>query len=179
MPLTPQDLLARLGAHYVWANRHKFAGVLPDVSLRLNGRLRALTGRIFYDHRIIEISAFHLAGPDAWDVAQGTLEHEMLHLYLDVKGLPAGHTPTFKRLAKELAIPVWHARTYPRNRPPAAQHLYECPACQQRVVRTRRLSETQRSACGACCRAHGDGRFDERFVMRLVKSMPAAQRSVA
>ena len=43
-----------------------------------------------------------------------------------------------------------------------------------RVSRPRRLSETQRSACGECCRVHNGGVFDARFVMRFVATVPRA-----
>lgn len=168
-------LLERLYRHYEWANRVKFGGALPAAELRINFRLRALTGRVFYDARLIEFSSFHVGGEDGLAVAVETLEHEMLHLYLDVKGLPSGHTPTFKKLADTLGIAVWHRRSYPRNRAAPAEHVYECPACSHQVVRSRRLSEVRRSACGECCRRHGDGSFDERFVMRFVQSRWASR----
>jgi ribosomal protein L37AE/L43A len=166
-----QGLLDELRDHLTHANRHKFDGHVPRVTLCVNPRLRALTGRVFYDEKRIELSGYHLSQPYARQVAFKTLEHEMLHLYLDNRGLPSGHTALFKRLAAERNIPVWHALPYPRNRTLQAQHVYACPACGRRVTRTRRLSNTQRSACGDCCRVHNGGAFDARFVMRFMKTV--------
>lgn len=166
-----QALLDELRDHYAQANHHKFDGHVPRVTLCVNPRLRALAGRVFYDERRIELSGYHLSQPYARQVAFKALEHEMLHLYLDTRGLPSGHTPLFKRLAAERGIPVWHALPYPRNRVVQTVHVYACPACGRRVNRCRRLSNTQRSACGDCCRVHNGGMFDARFVMRFVKTL--------
>lgn len=171
MRQTVDHVLGELREHFVDINARKFGGVLPQASIVVNSRLRALTGRIFYDDRLIELSLFHLTQPNGREQAFKTLEHEMLHLYLDTLGQPAGHTREFKRLAQELDIPVWHGMAYPKNRRPQANHVYECPACAKRIERNRRLSMKQRSACGDCCRLTNGGRFDERFVMRFVETI--------
>lgn len=166
-------MLAELRAHYALINRVKFSGLLPEATITVNPRLKAFTGRILYDLRRIELSLYHLMQPYGRAQAFQTLEHEMLHLYLDTLGQPAGHTPTFKRLAAELSIPIWHAFPYPRNRHPTTIHVYKCPSCNKHVVRTRRLSAIRRSACAHCCRLHNGGRFDPRFVMLYVETLPA------
>jgi predicted SprT family Zn-dependent metalloprotease len=165
------SLLNELAAHYARVNREKFRSVLPDVTITVNRRLRALTGRVLYDLRLIELSLYHLTQPYGRAQAFSTLEHEMLHLYLDTLGQPPGHTPTFKHLAKQLSIPLWHCFSYPRNRPSTTTYVYRCPCCGWTVRRSRRLSEIQRSACGPCCRAHNHGRFDPRFVVELIETI--------
>jgi predicted SprT family Zn-dependent metalloprotease len=166
-----ESLLAELRAHFSTVNACKFSGVLPRTSLVVNRRLRALTGRVFYDEKLIELSHYHLVQPYGRDQAFKTLEHEMLHLYLDTIGQSPGHTPTFKRLARDLEISVWHGLPYPKNRVPTVLHMYECPVCGKRISRNRRLSEIRRNACGDCCRVHNKGGFDVRFLMRYVRTI--------
>ncbi|MBI5498161.1 MAG: hypothetical protein HY904_24375 [Deltaproteobacteria bacterium] len=173
-------LLAELRGHFGRANASKFDGGVPQATVVVNPRLRALVGRVVFAERRIELSGYHLAQEYARHVAFKTLEHEMLHLWLDARGLPSGHTSLFKEMARDRAIPVWHALPYPKNQFRPRTHVYECPACERRVERARRLSLTQRSACGACCRLHNGGRFDERFVMRWVETVePLPLRRVA
>lgn len=164
-------MLRQLQQHFHEVNHLKFDGRLPAVTLTVNPRLRALTGRVFYDEQLIELSGFHLCRRNRWQVATQTLEHEMLHLYLDTLGLPPGHTRTFKQLAHEKGISVWHSLPYPRNRNAPVRHVYECPCCARRVSRNRRLSEIRRHACGECCRRHNGGAFDPRFQMRWVETV--------
>ena len=93
-----QGLLDELVDHCAQANRFKFDGSVAGVTLSVNPRLRALAGRVFFDEKRIELSGYHLSQPYARQVAFKALEHEMLHLYLDTRGLPTGHTPLFLSL---------------------------------------------------------------------------------
>jgi len=161
-----EAVLERLHAHYQVANRDKFGGILPaDYTIVINPLLRRLTGRIGYRPRVIEISGFHLRAY-GYEDARATLEHEMLHLYLHTLGHPSGHTPRFKRLARGLGIRVFHANPYPQNRPSRHRYVYECPACSRMVFR-QRAHQRAPLACGVCCRAFSDGRWDARFALEL------------
>jgi predicted SprT family Zn-dependent metalloprotease len=169
----PGWAIEALYAHYHRVNLDKFGGILPtDYAIVFNPRLRRLTGRITYDARLIEISAFHYAAYGFED-ARATLEHELLHLYLHTCGLPSGHDATFKRTARLLGIRVYHANSYRRNRGPQTRYLYECPQCDRMVFRKRPLAGGT-LACGPCCRELAQGAFDARFVLRFVDKIRMA-----
>lgn len=173
MSLTDDDALARLRAHYHWANRNKFEGILPeDYTIAWNPLLRRLTGRITYYQRLIEISTYHYRCYGFED-AVATLEHELLHLYLHERGLPSGHNRHFQREAALRNIRVFHSNSYPRNRPPRDRYMYMCPSCGRMVFRKKR-QDSYGLACGICCRTQGDGSWDPRFLLKLVQKVRMA-----
>src|SRR5262245_4399953 len=110
------DPLGELYAHYRRVVDLKFEGRIPrDYRIEFNPYLRRLTGRITFAQKLIEISRYHFVLYGMKD-AIATLEHELLHLYLHVRGRPSGHSREFKRLAAQKSIRVFHANPYPRNR---------------------------------------------------------------
>jgi predicted SprT family Zn-dependent metalloprotease len=162
-----------LYVHYTATNRDKFGGLLPsDYTITLNRRLRRLTGRITYRARLIEVSGFHLDRYGFAD-AKATLEHEMLHLYLHVLGLPSGHNQLFKAHADRLDIRVYHSNEYQRNRQQPTRYLYQCPHCRRMVFRKRPLGEAS-LACGPCCRELACGEFDHRFALAFIDKIRMA-----
>jgi predicted SprT family Zn-dependent metalloprotease len=168
--LSEDEALARLRDHYHQANRAKFEGILPaDYRIEWNPNLRRLTGRITYGQRLIEISTFHYRRYGL-DDAVATLEHEMLHLWLQRQRLPSGHNALFKREAAARNIRVFHSNEYKRNQPPRDRYLYLCPSCGRMVFR-QRLKESSLLACGICCRTLGDGAWDARFKLLLVQKV--------
>ena len=169
----PDWVIEALYAHYDNINREKFSGALPGgYAIVFNPRLRRLTGRITYSARLVEISWFHFQ-KYGFDDAKATLEHEMLHLYLHVLGLPSGHNGYFKREARRLDIRVYHANEYRRNRLQPTRYVYECPRCSRMVFRKRPLGEAL-LACGPCCREVADGKFDTRFALTFVHKIRMA-----
>jgi SprT-like protein len=166
--LAPLDPLAELRRHYQKVLLTKFDGIIPrDFRIVFNPFLRRLTGRITYGLRLIEISRYHFTKYGMKD-AVATLEHELLHLYLHKLGLPSGHNKDFKRLAAKKGIRVYHANAYQRNRTTPYRYLYECPRCRRIVSRMRKTSRPHGLACGICCRAHADGKWDRRFELALL-----------
>jgi predicted SprT family Zn-dependent metalloprotease len=167
-----QDAIDQLILHYSVTNREKFNSLLPEqYRIVFNQHLRRLTGRITYGLGLIEISLYHFQQYGYGDAVQ-TLEHEMLHLYLHKLGKPSGHNSLFKQTARVLGIRVFHSNPYPRNQPSRHRHVYECPACGRMVFR-RRLQRHQ-LACGVCCRVEAEGRWDERFELKLVSTVKMA-----
>jgi SprT-like protein len=163
--VTDDEALARLRSHYRKSGRAKFGDRIPlDYRITFNHNLRRLTGRISYTSKLIEISHYHFRCYGIED-ALATLEHELLHLYLHRLGRPSGHNAEFKRLARDLDIRIYHANSYPRNRPTPFRWLYECPSCGRMVFRIRQNGS--RIACGLCCRMHAGGRWHSRFELRL------------
>ena len=169
----PDWVTEALYAHFDNVNRDKFGGALPDgFSIVFNRRLRRLTGRITYSAKLIEISWFHYQ-KYGFDDAKATLEHEMLHLYLHVLGLPSGHNGYFKREATQRGIRVYHANEYRRNILAPTRYLYQCPHCSRMVFRKRPLGDAK-LACGPCCREISDGQFDSRFALAFVQKIRMA-----
>lgn len=168
--LTDEEALRRLRAHYRWANQARFEGVLPeDYQIRFNPYLRRLTGRITYGQRLIEIATYHYRTYGIED-AFATLEHEMLHLYLHRLRLPSGHNRIFKEEAAARGIRVFHTNEYKRNQAPRDRYLYLCQECGRMVFR-QRMRAARLLACGICCRTLGDGAWDPRFTLQLIRKV--------
>jgi predicted SprT family Zn-dependent metalloprotease len=151
----------KLIAEFWELNHLHFGGVLPVIDLRFSGRLRTTGGQFFRKPaRLIQISTRYLELPNAWEEIRDTLGHELVHYWLDFRGLPCGHTAEFRRKLRECGF-----NRYSRLRPVNAKHLYMCPGCGLRYHRRRRGVWS----CGPC----SGPRFDARFRLVLVHQ-PAA-----
>jgi len=90
------------------------------------------------------------------------LKHEMIHLWLHVRGLPSGHTAEFRAKANAIGQPkTRHDITLPA---PRSGWIYTCPVCSTEFTRRRRYGRPV--ACARCCKRFNGGNYDERFKLR-------------
>lgn len=163
-------------------NSECFGGKLPRCQIRWSRRLTRAAGNIQVRQGLITLSVPLLV--DAWSseatsagspgppylvcgvlcadasvALREILKHEMIHYWLHVEGRPSGHTAEFRAKAKALGQP----RTRHQIARPQLNFgwAYECPGCRVRVLRQRRMRRI--AACAACCKLHGNGKYDGRF----------------
>lgn len=161
---------------YQQLNAQWFDGILPPCEIRWSRRLTRAAGNIRVQSRVISLSipllvdafdkgATHevcgVAACDGPMALHEILKHEMIHLWLHVRGLPCGHTHAFRAKAREIGQP----KTRHGIALPAAKNnwIYSCPHCQAQITRRRRISRV--GACAACCRLYSGGKFDARFLL--------------
>jgi len=105
--LRPGDTesLERLGLLFQALNQRHFMGALPNVPIRLSGRMRTRLGHLSLDRAgqptDITISRRHLAA-HGWDEAEHTLLHEMVHLWQCTMGHAVDHGRQFRTKAREV-----------------------------------------------------------------------------
>lgn len=105
----PGDLAAlqRLRALFDEYNRRHFDGALPDVPIRLSGRMRSRLGHLSLGEQGesvgITISRRHL-GAHGWDEVAHTLLHEMVHLWQLATGRKVDHGREFRAKARETGV---------------------------------------------------------------------------
>lgn len=86
----------------------------------------------------------------------------MIHLWLYEKQLPHGHTPEFRRKAREIGQgKTRHAIDLPT---PKTGWQYSCNACGDAFARRRRYGRPV--ACARCCKQFNRGSYDARFKLR-------------
>ncbi|HEX8552028.1 MAG TPA: SprT-like domain-containing protein [Abditibacteriaceae bacterium] len=164
---------------YTELNTEYFDAILPPCDIRWSRRLTRAAGVIRVQKREIRLSVPLLVEPwqtllpptfqicgvacDSFESAsREILKHEMIHLWLYVKGLPHGHTPEFRRKAREIGQPrTRHNIALP---PPTTGWIYRCEVCRSELHRRRRFGRSV--ACAACCKTHNRGKYDERFKLR-------------
>lgn len=90
------------------------------------------------------------------------VKHEMIHLWLHVRGLPSGHTAEFRAKARQMGQP----KTRHQIEPPKPRNGWEytCVTCNTSFTRRRRFGRSV--ACAACCKEFNNGKFDARFKLR-------------
>jgi len=145
------------------------SALIPVVQVEWNARLRSAAGRAHYHRQLVSLNP-RLREFGAAEIDR-TLRHELAHL---VAHLRAGrrrispHGPEWRLACRDLGVgdeQRCHSLPFPvRRRPP--RFLYKCCACGRDFPRVRRLR--RRTACLACCRSHNRGRYDGRFMLRLV-----------
>jgi predicted SprT family Zn-dependent metalloprotease len=170
-----------LGALFEDLNRAHFDGFLELPALSFNTRLRASAGRFTPGRRrsfvygtpavppLIEIAAYLMDEPRARELVADTLGHEMIHYWLWVRRRPYGHTEEFWAKMEQMGVSRYN--TVPAVR--AHKYVYACPACAKEFRAKRRLG---RLACADCCGKEADGRFDARYVLRLMRELTPAER---
>lgn len=113
--LEKAERLARLfGEH----NARHFGGQLPELPIRLSGRMRSRLGQLCLRHDTgepyeITISRHHVER-HGWEETAHTLLHEMVHLWQQVSGHRVDHGARFRAKALEIGV-VSSARRAPRT----------------------------------------------------------------
>ncbi len=103
--LAPIERLARL---FREANAAHFGGALPELPIRLSGRMRTRLGQLCLEHGTgvpseITLSRRHVERHGADEVAD-TLLHEMVHLWQCVSGHRVDHGATFRAKARAVGV---------------------------------------------------------------------------
>ena len=161
-------------ALYLELNALYFQGILPPCQIRWSRRLTRCAGTIRVQTREIALSIPLLVEAFAdgkshevcglkcenFETAlHEILKHEMIHLWLFEKGEPHGHTPAFRRKAREIGqSKTRHGIALPL---PTRGWIYSCASCESTVVRQKRFRRIV--ACAACCRAHNGGKFGAKW----------------
>lgn len=106
----PGDLekAERLGRLFGGHNARYFGGELPELPIRLSGRMRSRLGQLCMRHDTgepyeITISRRHLER-HGWTETTHTLLHEMVHLWQHMNGHRVDHGPRFRAKALELGV---------------------------------------------------------------------------
>ncbi|HEY2804272.1 MAG TPA: SprT family zinc-dependent metalloprotease [Gemmatimonadales bacterium] len=101
------DALRRLAELFHEYNVRHFAGRLPEVPIRLSGRMRSRLGHLTLgthgDPTEITISRRHL-GAHPWEEVAHTLLHEMVHLWQWSNGQAVDHGAAFRAKAREIGV---------------------------------------------------------------------------
>lgn len=176
--LTDSDALQSL---YDELNSHYFEAILPPCEIRWSRKLTRAAGNINVRERVIKLSQpilleawqnrslfaaeYLVCGVSCVDTNHATreiLKHEMIHLWLFVRGLPSGHTREFRRKAREIGQPkTRHNIALPA---PKNGWIYRCDACLHEFPRRRKYGRAV--ACAGCCKTFARGQFDARFRLR-------------
>jgi predicted SprT family Zn-dependent metalloprotease len=143
--------VAELQLMFAQFNFLYFDGEIPTYRIAYNARFSNLAGRITYKPPTIELSPKHLVGK--LDELRDTLLHEMIHAWLHAKGLPPGHTPTFKKKMNELGLrSIYHdlGKAAPLNES-TKRYILRCEKCAMELLRKRKPSANL--ICARCRKA--------------------------
>jgi len=133
-------------------------------------RLRTAAGRA--DYRNVRVSLNPRLREHGAAEIDRTLRHELAHLLAHAR---AGrrriqpHGVEWRAACQDLRIggeERCHTLPFPIQRR-ARRLLYRCRTCGREFPRVRAFK--RRTACLACCRQHNRGRYDARFILRLVE----------
>lgn len=126
----PGDLekLVRLRHLFADCNARHFGGTLPELPIRISGRMSIRLGQLSLRHGTgrpyeLTISRRHI-DRHGWEEAAHTLLHEMVHLWQHENGHQVDHGPLFRRKAEELGVVASALRRVrnPKSRGKAARY---------------------------------------------------------
>jgi len=164
--------VATLQLTFAQYNFLHFDGEIPTHRIAYNARFSNVAGRITYKPPMIELSPKHLAGKP--EELRETLLHEMIHAWLYAKGLPPGHTPTFKKKMRELGLrSIYHdlGKATPLNES-TKRYILRCEKCSMEVLRKKKPGPNI-----VCARCRKGLSVFEIVEMRPVEMQRAASRS--
>ena len=109
----------RLAAYFHEANAAHFGGLLPELPIRLSGRMKSRLGQLCLSRETgrpfeITVSRRHAERHDWQDVAD-TLLHEMVHLWQHENGHAVDHGRLFRAKAREVGVAPAARRTVRRR----------------------------------------------------------------
>jgi predicted SprT family Zn-dependent metalloprotease len=162
------DAAPLLAAARAWLRAAGCKSAAERVSVRWNPRMRSSAGTARAAKMAIELNPRLLQFGEA--EVMRTLKHEVAHLiafHRAGRRRIAPHGREWRAACRELGVPDesrCHTLPLPA-RSLTRRHRYRCPVCHYELARVRPLRRA--CACIACCRAHANGRYDERF--RFVK----------
>jgi SprT protein len=145
------------------------AALAARAQVEWSRRLRSAAGRADSRARRVTLNVL-LAEHGAAEIDR-TLRHELAHLLAQFRSgrrRIAPHGAEWKRACADLGIAGearCHTLPFP-IRQPRRGYVYQCPRCHERIARVRVLRRS--SACLSCCRAFNRGKYDKRFLLRLV-----------
>ena len=101
-------LLHRLEALHRELNQRHFGSALPDIPIRISGRMRRRLGELSVDLKSgraaeIALSRRHLER-HSWVEVEHTMLHEMVHQWQAENGLSVDHGASFRRKAREVGV---------------------------------------------------------------------------
>jgi hypothetical protein len=101
-------LLHQLEALHRELNDRHFAGLLPEIPIRLSSRMKRRLGELAIDGRTgkaaeIALSRRHI-DRHSWAEVEHTMLHEMVHQWQAENELPVDHGPRFRSKARELGV---------------------------------------------------------------------------
>jgi len=138
------------------------------VSVQWHPRLRTTAGQAFYAKSMVRMNPRLIQF--GMEEVDKTLRHELAHLVARDR---AGrrriepHGAEWRQACRDLGLADeqrCHNLPLPRTRQ-RIRHRYHCPHCHRDYDRVRPFRRAV--ACLECCRAHAQGRYDDRF--RLIK----------
>lgn len=100
----------RLRVEFALVNEAFFGGRLPEIPLRISGRMSRRNGHFTSDPLEIAVSRTLCVRAEQGE-AERTLRHEMIHLWQWIEGRKPGHGRDFRRWATRLGIHPRATRT--------------------------------------------------------------------
>ncbi len=134
-------------------------------------RARRRLGICHWEHRgrrvrVISLSRFYSAEA-GWSIMEDVVRHEIAHaIDYEIRG-ESDHGPVWKAIARRVGADPTRLYEGPDVRDDASKYVGICPSCEKEHPFYRRVS--RRHACPDCCRAHNNGRFTQRFLLRILE----------
>jgi predicted SprT family Zn-dependent metalloprotease len=115
-----------------------------------------------FDRKVISLS-IHLVRLNSREECEDTVLHEIAHA---LAGRHAGHGPKWKAACRLVGARPERCYSSDTVTSPAGRFRAECPSCGQSISFHRRPRKVR--ACARCCRSLANGRFDERFLLKVM-----------
>ena len=136
-----------------------------------NARMRSAAGRAFWPEAKVELNP-QLRGISEEEVER-TLRHELAHILVFARygTRRKPHGAEWRLFCTQLGIPdetATHSLALPARRQ-ERKYRYVCNCCGKALERVRPLR--REAACVACCRRFSNGRFDQRFTLKLTRDV--------
>ena len=169
-----ETLLAKEFTFSTYYGEHKISAKQIGYRFEFNNRKQAF-GTCHYTQKKISLS-LPLCSENLDKIhtnIQNTILHEIAHafcFYIYGSNLGKGHGSYWVSIAKQIGCNGNRCFDSSKVNMPKSKYTLICDTCGNQTPKHKLTSRINNFACGKCCNQHNNGKFTEKYKLRLVEN---------
>lgn len=169
-----ETLMAKEFTFTTYYGEHKISAKGIGYRFEFNNKKRAF-GTCYYTQKKISLS-LPLCSENLDKIytnIQNTILHEIAHAFcVEVYGirLGRGHGSNWKSIATQIGCNGQRCFNSDEVNTPKSKYTLVCDTCGNETPKYKFTKNLTRFACGKCCNQHNNGKFSEKYKLRLLQN---------
>ncbi len=169
-----ETLLAKEFTFSTYYGEHKISAKQIGYRFEFNNRKKSF-GTCYYTQKKISLS-LPLCSENLDKIytnIQNTILHEIAHafcFYIYGVSLGCGHGSNWKSIAKQIGCNGNRCFDGSKVNMPKSKYTLVCDTCGNQTPKHKLTSRINKFACGNCCNQHNNGKFTEKYKLRLLQN---------
>jgi predicted SprT family Zn-dependent metalloprotease len=169
-----ETLLAKEFTISTYYGEHKISAKKIGYDFEFNKKKRAF-GTCYYIQKKISLS-LPLCSENLDKIypnIQNTILHEIAHAFsVHIYGIKfgKGHGDNWKSIAKQIGCNGLRCFNSDEVNLPKSKYILVCDTCGKETPKHKLTSRINQFACGKCCNQHNNGKFSDKYKLRLLQN---------